>query len=118
MHNVKKEAYRIKNCLLRGELSEMGKALNMSWNSKKKMAPGISNPSIDRTYDAAIAAGALGGKISGAGGGGFMFFYCPANTRYAVIRALNELKLGTVWNTNFSQQGLTTWKTFELKIEN
>ena len=110
MHNVKKEAYRIKNCLLRNELSEMGKALNMSWNSKKRMALGITNPNIDRIYETAMANGALGGKISGAGGGGFMFFHCPANTRYAVIQALNDLKLGAVWDMNFSKQGLMTWK--------
>jgi len=113
MHSVKKEAYRIKNCLLRDELSEMGKALNMSWNSKKKMANNISNPIIDRIYETAMANGALGGKISGAGGGGFMFFHCPGNTRYAVNLSLENLKLGTVWEMNFSQQGLITWKTQE-----
>ena len=110
MHNVKKEAYRIKNCLLRNELSEMGKALNTSWNSKKKMAQNITNANIDKIYATAIAAGALGGKISGAGGGGFMFFYCPGNTKYSVIQALNDLKLGVVWDMNFSKKGLTTWK--------
>jgi len=113
MHNVKKEAYRIKNCLLRDDLSEMGKALNMSWNSKKKMANNISNPVIDRIYETAMANGALGGKISGAGGGGFMFFHCPGNTRYAVVQALKALNLGAVWEMNFSQQGLVTWKTQE-----
>ena len=113
MHNVKKEAYRIKNCLLRNELSEMGKALNMSWNSKKRMAHNITTPDIDRIYETAIANGALGGKISGAGGGGFMFFHCPGNTRYTVIQALNALNLGTVWKMNFSKQGLITWKTQE-----
>jgi D-glycero-alpha-D-manno-heptose-7-phosphate kinase len=89
----------------------MGKALNMSWNSKKKMANNITNPNIDLIYKTAMNNGALGGKISGAGGGGFMFFHCPGNTRYAVIQALNNLKLGAVWEMNFSKQGLTTWKT-------
>ena len=110
MHNVKKEAFRIKNCLLRNELFEMGKALNMSWNSKKRMAHNITNPNIDLIYETAMANGALGGKISGAGGGGFMFFFCPGNTRYAVTKALNDLKLGAVWDMNFCKQGLTTWK--------
>jgi D-glycero-alpha-D-manno-heptose-7-phosphate kinase len=53
----------------------------------------------------------LGGKISGAGGGGFMFFHCPGNTRYTVVRALEALQLGSVWNMNFSKQGLATWTT-------
>ena len=85
MHNVKKEAFRMKNCLLRDELWELGKALNTSWESKKKMARHISNEFIDQIYETAIANGALGGKISGAGGGGFMFFYCPGNSCYSVL---------------------------------
>ncbi len=111
MHNVKNEAYRMKNCLLRNELSEMGKALNVSWASKKKMAHNITNPDIDLIYETAMANGALGGKISGAGGGGYMFFYCPGNTRYVVVYALEALKLGSVWNIDFSKQGLVTWTT-------
>lgn len=113
MHNVKKEAYRIKNCLLRNELSEMGKALNLSWNSKIKMAHNITNPDIDRIYETAMSAGALGGKISGAGGGGFMFFHCPGNTRYSVIRALEALQIGSVQKMDFCKSGLMTWKTQE-----
>lgn len=109
MHNVKNEAFRMKNCLLRNELLEMGKALNVSWDNKKKMAHNITNPRIDRIYETAMANGALGGKISGAGGGGFMFFHCPGNTRYTVVRALEALQLGSVWNMNFSKQGLATW---------
>jgi len=116
MHNVKKEAYRIKDCLLRHELSEMGKALNMSWNSKKRMARNITNARIDRIYETAMANGALGGKISGAGGGGFMFFHCPGNTRYAVVQALNELKLGTAREVNFSEKGVETWRTEKSEV--
>lgn len=109
MHNVKKEAYRMKNCLLKDELQELGKALNTSWINKKKMARNISNEAIDRIYNTALENGALGGKISGAGGGGFMFFYCPGITRYQVIRALNALNIGQVCPFEFSKNGLTTW---------
>lgn len=109
MHNVKKEAYRMKNCLLKDELHELGKALNTSWINKKKMARNISNEAIDRIYETALSHGALGGKISGAGGGGFMFFYCPGTTRYDVIRALTELNIGHVCPFEFSKNGLTTW---------
>jgi len=69
----------------------MGELLNLSWDYKKQMADGISNQQIDKIYNAAIEAGATGGKISGAGGGGFMFFYCPGITRYNVIKALEHL---------------------------
>lgn len=113
MHNVKKEAYRMKNCLLKDELHELGKALNTSWINKKKMARNISNEAIDKIYETAIDNGALGGKISGAGGGGFMFFYCPGTTRYDVIRALTALNIGQVCPFEFSKNGLTTWTTKE-----
>lgn len=109
MHNVKKEAFRMKNCLLRDELWELGKALNTSWESKKKMARHISNEFIDQIYETAIANGALGGKISGAGGGGFMFFYCPGNSCYSVSEALGNLHVGKVHNFEFCKKGLTTW---------
>lgn len=109
MHNVKKEAFRMKNCLLRDELWELGKALNSSWNNKKKMARHISNEFIDHIYETAIANGALGGKISGAGGGGFMFFYCPGNTCYKVSEALTNLNIGNVKYFEFCKRGLITW---------
>lgn len=109
MHNVKKEAFRMKNCLLRDELWELGKALNSSWDNKKKMARHISNEFIDHIYETAIANGALGGKISGAGGGGFMFFYCPGNTCYKVSEALTDLNIGNVKYFEFCKRGLITW---------
>ena len=109
MHRVKQEAFRIKNCLLKGDLDAIGDALNVSWINKKQMARGISNDFIDRIYDTAMAAGATGGKISGAGGGGFMFFHCPGNTRYAVVDALEKLGIGQVYDFEFCKEGLTTW---------
>ena len=113
MHKVREEAFRMKNCLLREELSELGKALNVSWSNKKMMARNISNDFIDCIYRTAIENGALGGKISGAGGGGFMFFYCPANTRYQVAAALNRLASGEIHNFEFCKKGLTTWSVKE-----
>ncbi|MDR2682727.1 MAG: dehydrogenase [Dysgonamonadaceae bacterium] len=113
MHKVKQEAFRIKNNLLRGELQELGEALNISWVNKKKMAQHISNDFIDRIYETALSNGALGGKISGAGGGGFMFFYCPGNTRYSVVKALENLETGKVFFFDFYKKGLTTWTVKE-----
>jgi D-glycero-alpha-D-manno-heptose-7-phosphate kinase len=72
------------------------------------MASGITNPAIDEIYDAAKAKGASGGKISGAGGGGFMFFYCPDNTRHQVIKAVESFG-GKIKRYEFTTQGLTTW---------
>lgn len=109
MHRVKEEAFRIKNCLLGGNLDAIGDALNVSWVNKKKMAKEISNDAIDRIYETAMAAGSTGGKISGAGGGGFMFFHCPGNTRYEVTEALGKLGIGQVYDFEFCKEGLITW---------
>lgn len=109
MHRVKEEAFRMKNCLLQDNLAALGDALNTSWVNKKKMAADISNEFIDLIYDTAVAAGATGGKISGAGGGGFMFFYCPGNTRYAVEEALSQLEVGEIYDFEFCRNGLVTW---------
>ncbi len=72
------------------------------------MAEGISNDLMDEIYEAAKKAGATGGKISGAGGGGFMIFYCPANTKYNVIKSLEKFG-GYHKNYQFVEHGLKTW---------
>lgn len=111
MHKVKSEAYRIKNLLLKNELDKLGDALNDSWRYKKQMARSISTPEIDEIYETAMANGALGGKISGAGGGGFMFFYCPGVMKYTVAKALEDKYNGEIYKVEFIEQGLTTWTT-------
>ena len=90
-HQVKAQSIRMKEALLRGELDKIGEMLHTGWEFKKQMAEGISNPEIEKIYQTALDAGSNGGKISGAGGGGFMFFYCPNNTRHAVIKAISDL---------------------------
>jgi len=72
------------------------------------MAEGISNDRVEDIYSAAKTAGATGGKISGAGGGGFMIFYCPGNTKYKVIERLNSFG-GHCKPYQFVDHGLTTW---------
>ena len=72
------------------------------------MAEGISNSSIDAIYDAALNAGATGGKISGAGGGGFMIFYAPYINKYKLIKKLTTFG-GTAMNYSLTTEGLTTW---------
>jgi D-glycero-alpha-D-manno-heptose-7-phosphate kinase len=108
MHKIKALAIKMKEAILKGKLDKMGELLNLSWEYKKQMAEGITNPQIDKIYNVAIEAGATGGKISGAGGGGFMFFYCPGITRYNVIRALEQFG-GQARRYEFINQGLETW---------
>jgi D-glycero-alpha-D-manno-heptose-7-phosphate kinase len=108
MHQLKEQAKMMKEALLQGKLNEIGLILNYGFEQKRNMAANISNSNIEEIYVAAKAAGATGGKISGAGGGGFMVFYCPGNTRYAVIKTLNTFG-GIVRNYSFTKYGLTTW---------
>jgi D-glycero-alpha-D-manno-heptose-7-phosphate kinase len=108
MHQLKEQSKMMKEALLRGKLNEIGEILDFGFEQKRRMAHNISNNSIEAIYDAAKKAGATGGKISGAGGGGFMIFYCPNNTRYKVIETLNSFG-GEVKNYSFTKYGLTTW---------
>ncbi len=108
MHHLKEQAQLMKECLLRGETDRIGEVLNMGWLNKKKMAAAISNSTLDTIYEGALAAGATGGKISGAGGGGFMFFYCPGTTRLRVAKALEQYG-GRTKSFTFTPHGLTTW---------
>lgn len=108
MHQLKQQAQMMKEALLKGRLNEIGEILDFGFQQKRKMASGISNELMDEIYEAAKAAGATGGKISGAGGGGFMIFYCPANTKYNVAKSLERFG-GVHRNYQFVEHGLTTW---------
>ncbi|HET6244842.1 MAG: dehydrogenase [Bacteroidetes bacterium] len=108
MHNLREQSVRMKEALLRGQIHQIGEILDFGWKHKKQMAGGITNPLIDEIYQSAIQAGATGGKISGAGGGGFMIFYCPGTTRYNVIKVIEKFG-GSVKRYTFTKEGLSTW---------
>lgn len=110
MHKLKQQSIEMKEALLTGQLSTMGELLNYGWENKKKMSSAISNPIIDNIYTTALQAGASGGKISGAGGGGFFMFYCPANTRYRIIDALSKFG-GEFRRFRFTNLGAESWIT-------
>ncbi|HMR91893.1 MAG TPA: dehydrogenase [Chitinophagaceae bacterium] len=108
MHQLRQQAQQMKEALLKGQLHSIGEILDFGYQQKRKMAEGIANPLLDEIYETAKKAGATGGKISGAGGGGFMIFYCPRNTKYNVIAALEKFG-GRHRNYQFVKQGLKTW---------
>lgn len=110
MHHLKKQAIMMKEAILKGELNKIGEILDFGWEYKKRMSSKISNPKIEEIYETAKKAGATGGKISGAGGGGFMIFYCPGNTRYKVIDALLKKFGGEFRRFKFTKYGLETWR--------
>ena len=78
LHYIKESGYKILEIVETGNITELGKMFDEHWQHKKRLAKGITNPEFDRVYDTAIKNGALGGKISGAGGGGFFLFYCES----------------------------------------
>jgi D-glycero-alpha-D-manno-heptose-7-phosphate kinase len=108
MGELKAIAKAMKDNLLQGRLNEFGALLHEAWVNKQKMAREISTPYIQELYAAARTNGALGGKISGAGGGGFMMVYCPFERKHAVAAALEELG-GKVVDFHFDLNGLQTW---------
>lgn len=109
MDVLKGLAVEMKENLLRGELTEFGRLLHQGWEAKKKMARSISNPRIDAVYAAAIGAGALGGKLTGAGGGGYAIFYCEFKKKHRVAAALSQLGVAPV-HFSFVDRGLQTWR--------
>lgn len=110
MHGVKREAQAMKESLLRGDFTGIVESMRLGWESKKRTAKTVSNPKIDEIYEAACNAGALAGKVSGAGGGGFMWFFVPAEKRMNVIRTLTAFG-GQVSNCHFTKHGSQAWKS-------
>ncbi len=108
MQKMKQQSLMMKEALLKGNLDMIGEILNYGWHFKKQMADEISNTLLDNLYETAINNGATGGKISGAGGGGFMLFYCPGNAKFEVAEALKQYG-GQVLRYSFTGKGLETW---------
>ena len=109
MHGLKHEALVMKECLLRGDFDGIVHSMRQGWQSKKQSAKSVSNSHIDGIYDAAINAGALAGKVSGAGGGGFMMFFVRPERRMEVIRCLQMFQ-GQVNNCHFTKHGTQAWR--------
>lgn len=109
LHKIKEIAYEMKNCLVTGRLGKFGMLLDEAWKEKRQLTTGITNSKIDEIYETAKKAGALGGKISGAGGGGFMFFFVDIDKRYHVIDTLKKAG-AQVTNYSFTTEGLHIWE--------
>ena len=98
----------LKDELLKGNLHSFGKLLDYGWQSKKRMSNKISNPQIDELYAEALKAGALGGKLLGAGGGGYLLMYCPYNVRHKVAARMEAMG-GQLADWNFELRGAQSW---------
>jgi len=109
MHRIKAQAIEMKEALLTGKINRIGEIFDEGFIYKKLMAQNISNEMLDNIYAKAMQAGATGGRISGAGGGGFMLFYCPGNKKFQVMKSLEGLG-GRFYPYRFVKDGLFTWK--------
>jgi len=111
-HKIKQNSYIMKDFLLKGDIVHFAKALGKEWENKKKMAASITNRNIEKIYATAMKSGAYGGKVSGAGGGGFMVFTINPTRRINLIKALDQFN-GKVLNFHFSDNGCQGWKINE-----
>jgi len=93
LHAIKDAAWETRRCLERGDLGAFGQILADAWEQKKRLAPGVTNERIDQAYELARRHGAVGGKITGAGGGGFLMLYCEETYQPAVCEALEGIGL-------------------------
>jgi D-glycero-alpha-D-manno-heptose-7-phosphate kinase len=109
MHAMKREATSMKEGLLKGNFLQIVESMRDGWENKKRTAKTVSTPLINEIYDAACKAGALAGKVSGAGGGGFMMFFVPPDKRMDVVRALGRFD-GQVSNCHFTKHGTQSWR--------
>lgn len=111
MHRIKQSSVDMKEAILRGDIKRFGSILGSAWEDKKKMATAISNVQIDAVFEKALKAGAQTGKVSGAGGGGFIMFVVDPIQRINVVKVLNSLE-GKVVDFQFSEGGCHGWKIY------
>jgi D-glycero-alpha-D-manno-heptose-7-phosphate kinase len=109
LDRIKQIALAIKKALLLGKIAEFGDLLHQDWEHKKRTAEGITTPFIDELYEEARKAGAIGGKIAGAGGGGYMLLYCPFHKKHKVSERLSGMG-GQMIGFRFEHSGIQTWR--------
>jgi D-glycero-alpha-D-manno-heptose-7-phosphate kinase len=111
-HALKALCIDMKNALLRGKLREFGELLHESWQQKKRIAAQITNPHIDTLYEEARNQGAIGGKLLGAGGGGYLLVLAPFDRKHIILERL-EAAGGQPVDFNFDLHGAVTWRVIE-----
>ena len=102
LQNMVSLVYELRDTLMKGNIDGFGSLMHENWMMKQKLASGISNPLINELYDTALKNGAIGGKLLGAGGGGFMLFYCPSENQKKLDEALHKVRR---FNFKFEQDG-------------
>ena len=107
-HRIKAGAVAMKEAMLKGDIQRMAVLLDEAWTAKKQVAKGITSETIDRAYEVALREGAYSGKVSGAGGGGFIMFMVRPEKKMGVARSLQALG-GQVTRFHFAPHGIQSW---------
>jgi D-glycero-alpha-D-manno-heptose-7-phosphate kinase len=112
LEDLKRLTHEMKKSLLRSRVRDFGMLLHQAWGLKRVLASGISDPGIDALYESALGAGAIGGKLLGAGGGGYLLVFVPFNKRNSVRNAL-ETAGGRVVDFQFDHEGAKSWAALD-----
>ncbi|HUN22732.1 MAG TPA: GHMP kinase [Anaerolineales bacterium] len=116
LHAVRNMVEPMQNCLQKGDLEQFGELLHEGWQHKKRFASGISNSRIDDIYSIARTAGVMGGKLAGAGGGGFIMLYCQDGRQEAVTQAMEAQGLRRM-SYNFESGGARVLLNAGLRLQ-
>jgi D-glycero-alpha-D-manno-heptose-7-phosphate kinase len=108
LRRIKDLAVQMKTALLRGHLDEFAELLHEEWLTKKRLSDRISTPHLEALYEAARSEGALGGKVAGAGGGGFVLLYCPFDRKHRIAQRLRDMGC-SIADFSFTSAGVQTW---------
>ncbi len=109
LHSLKRTAVEMRECLLRGELKRFGELLHQGWEEKKRLSGRITNPEVEALYELARKRGAMGGKLLGAGGVGYLLLFCEPEKRRMVTEALSEMGARPV-PFRFEPRGVRVWR--------
>jgi D-glycero-alpha-D-manno-heptose-7-phosphate kinase len=110
MMKIRSEAKAMRELILKGDFGGVAKSLQTGWENKKATSSKVSTPQIDNTYEIAMKSGAVAGKVSGAGGGGYMLFMVPLHNRFNLTQELEKLGGGAVLSVNFTMEGAKAWQ--------
>jgi D-glycero-alpha-D-manno-heptose-7-phosphate kinase len=109
MMKIRAEAKEMRTAILKGDFDSVADSLRKGWANKKATSRAVSTDLIDRIHSNALAKGAVAGKVSGAGGGGFMLFMVPLERRADLIEELGNFG-GRILNVTFTEEGATSWR--------
>ncbi len=110
LHQIKKLTYELKDCLVRGDVKKFAEIMSETWRIKKSINPEVTNSDIDEIYDIALKNGAIGGKLLGAGGGGFLLLFCPITKRRSLVENLEKIGVSFM-SFGLDKYGLKCWRS-------